>query len=101
MSFVVLGNQNTDPDGRDLGCVYLSDPDQIVNKVPGSVGLSVLLVGGVPHPDVVEAVDSDLQEERLGSELKCGAAEQRWRTHFTHELLPVLVSCSSDVVAGS
>lgn len=53
-----------DPEGRDLCCVHLSDSDQIVDKIAGGVGLRVLLIGGVSHPNVVEAIDSDLQGVR-------------------------------------
>lgn len=54
-----------DPDSWDFCCTYLPNSDQVVDKVPGSVGLGVLLVGGVAHSNVIKAVDSDLQQGRL------------------------------------
>lgn len=52
---------SADPQRRNLRRTHLPDPDQVVDKVPGGVGLSVLLVGGVAHPDVVEAINTHLQ----------------------------------------
>lgn len=50
---------------RNLCCAHLPDSDQVVDKVPGSIGLSVLLVGGVSHPDVVVGIDSDLNKREF------------------------------------
>ena len=47
---------------RDIRRVHLPGPDQVVDEVPGRVGLGVLLVGGVPHAGVVETLDADLGE---------------------------------------
>lgn len=58
-----------DPQSWDLCCVHFPDSDQVVDKVSGGVGLSVLLVGGVAHPGVVEAINADLPggESRVGT----------------------------------
>lgn len=94
--------ERADPQSRNLGRTHLPNSDQIVDKVPGGVGLSVLLVGGVSHPDVVEAIDTHLQGGEFRSQMWTSALKQTQSdTHLTHELLPVLVPCSSDVIAGS
>lgn len=69
---------SSDPVSRNLCCAHLPDSDQVVDKVPGSVGLSVLLVGGVSHPDVVEAIDADLNggEFRSGHRLEAKDTEE-------------------------
>ena len=51
---------------RDIRRVHLPGPDQVVDEVPGRVGLGVLLVGGVPHAGVVEVLDADLGERGIG-----------------------------------
>lgn len=61
--------EKADPQSRNLGRTHLPDSDQIVDKVPGGVGLSVLLVGGVSHPDVVEAIDTHLQGGEFRSQM--------------------------------
>lgn len=81
---------------------HFSYPNQEIDKVPGGVGLSVLLVGGVAHANITESTNLDLMEETLNEREN---HRQRWRSwarsHLAHELLPVLISCSSDVVVGS
>lgn len=52
--------QCADPYSWDLRRTHFPNSNQVVDKVPGSVGLGVLLVGGVSHPDVVKAINTDL-----------------------------------------
>lgn len=52
------------PQSRNLRRIHLPDSDQIVHKVPSGVGLSVFLIGGVSHPDVVEAFNTDLERKK-------------------------------------
>lgn len=94
--------ERADPQSRNLGRAHLPDSDQIVHEVPGGVGLSVLLVRGVSHPGVVEAIDTHLQGGKFRSQMWTSVPKQTPAdTHLAHELLPVLVPCSSDVIAGS
>lgn len=53
----------SDPQSWNLFSLHLPDSDQIVDKVPGGVGLSILLAGGVSHPHIGEAIHPHLQEQ--------------------------------------
>lgn len=103
-TFIKL-SEKTNPESWDLGCAHFPNSDQIIDEIPGGVALSVLLVGGVSHPNVVEAVDTDLHTGELRFKTNLWKSERKRSqtalAHLTHELLSVLVACSSDVVAGS